>query len=332
MNYLIKIGGIDVTNWIREIPSINYGRGGIGQLVEIPQITLIGDNTKGVFVPGGNNSILADDFNGDPVVIYKDDELIYEGELIDCDVSNYGRVCNLTVSAKVNKVLQPIVPGFTSPQKTFAELSQDLYTLFGVQCDRVSYGLAKTRQETYALQAIANIPIDSNSNLMTIQQFLANAGFCRHYFVGSVAYMDFEDIDPTPSPIYVFEDQHIIDISNYQTIQGEPWDGYQVNTLVGLADKVGTNPVPSLDVGIGNQFMVATLEMGYNWGDLMEQYSAKRRYSITIHLANGSYTSWLTLYSHFQVQSNLFGINKVFKVLSIDESSKLGMVITGESL
>lgn len=329
--YNITIAGIGVTEFIKEQPRLPRQKGAIGQLIEIPSVTLLADNTKGVFTPGGDNSIFPSSFRGDPIIITKDGDTIYEGEIRNVMPQNAGMVANIECTAKINRILQASLPGFISDQKTFAELSREIYALYGVETDDYSYERSRVCQEDLLLQARANVRLDSQLSVLSAQQWLANVGLCRHYFIGNIAYMDFVDTNQVSTPMGTFTDSDILEIRSYGLIDEDPYDGYEVITAGGTASKAGLNIPGTLDAGVDKDFVIASPETGYNWGDAMIALTNHERYRIEVWLTKGVSQS-LDLGTHFAVNSVVTGIVREFEVVGVEESSLIGPIIIGESI
>lgn len=331
--YQFLILGLDVTDWVKEIPSLPISRGEIGSLVELPNIDIIVDNSKQVFTPLNPNSIFITDWRGGEVIVKRDGSPIYIGELRNVVLQNAGLSATIQSTAKINRILNANLPTYQSAQKTFAELSKDIYeNQFNIETDPISYGRSQAKQESLQLQARVNITSYSESTLISIQEYLAKAGICWHYFINQVAYMDFSDPNEVFIPVFTFTDNDIIDIQNYSLQEDNTYDGYEVITEAGSAKKVGVNMIPTLDATSGKGVVMSTIESGLNWGDTQLLLSNRETYSVQVHLAKRNETGWLKLGSAFVLDSTVFGINKTFQVLGIDDSSQLGPIVTGESV
>lgn len=331
--YLITVSGLDMTNWIRENPVLPISKSGLGELTEIPNLTLIGDNTNHVWTPLHQNSIFDVGWRGSEIKVFKDNILSYEGEVRNSILSNDGRIANIQTTAKINRILNAQMPPYFEDLKTFAEHSQDIYEKqFGIEIDPVSYTRSREKQEDLAMQVRANIHVDAKQSILQVQQFLADAGMCRHYFISNIAYMDFVDPETERISLHEFSDNDILEISNYQLIEQDIHDGYEVITAAGTARKAGLNKVPIIDMQSDKSFVMASVAGGYNWGDRQILLSERQRYTITVFLAAGNYSSWLNLDSVITINSELFGFKKDFEIVSIDDSNLLGIIIIGESI
>ena len=330
-NYTFIISGLDITDWIREKPNLVYRRSNVGELIELPNVNLIGDNTKNVWAPGHENSIFTEDYIGESVKIYESDILIYEGQVRNVTISNAGRIATVSSTAKINEILNAQQPAYISTIKTFAEHSEDIYKQYGIEIDTISYNRSKELQEDNLLQCRVNIAISHNQSLMQIQQWLAQAGLCRHYFIGNIAYMDFFDPNETRYSMHTFTDSDIFDIQNYQLLEKQVYSGYEVITSTGTASKSGLYMVPTLDGNTDKPFIIVTPETGYNWGDLQVEISELEQFNLTVNLCKSKYTEWLQLTSVITIQSDRYGINKEFEIISMNPSSDLGVSIEGVS-
>lgn len=330
--YTVTITGIDVSRWIRDIPAIPRNKGSLGTLADIPGLTLVGDNTKQVWNPEHPNSVLDANWRGEPVVVTINGDRVYEGEMRNVILSEEGRVATIELTSRINRILSTNFPFYYADLLTFAEISASIYASFGINWDSTSYARAKVQQQYYGLQARTSINPGAQLSLLTCQQFLANAGFCRHYFVKNVAYMDFIDPYTARTSMGTIVDDDILDISDYSLIEQDDYNGYQVQTATGLAIVNGSTMAPTLELGADKPFIMPTPAGGHEWGKLMIAYSEGNKYSITTHLAKGQITSWLDLDSIITINSAKFGINKQFEVISIDDSNRLGPIVTGESL
>lgn len=337
----ITISGNDCTDYIHTIPQLPQRKSEVGQLLEIPLLYLTCDNTEHLWTPGHSNSILDHTWFGEPIHLYREDELLFEGELSNIQWSNFGQTAELEVSAKINRLLTIQVMSFQASTKTFAELSQEIYQQFGIPTDQASYAMSQQHQETYAFQARAQLFFGMNGTrgmqssqqtLLQVQQFLANAGLCRHYFLGNTAYMEFESPNPPAYPVYVFTDKELLQCNDFHLLQQEPWDGYEVHTAMGTASKLGTHMPPVLNVDADQPFCVDSLEMGYNWGDIMLEYAQHERYFLSALLADDSPAAWLTLQSIIQIEFERTGIHGLFQLVGLDDSPTLGTLIYAESI
>lgn len=333
MSYEVYVSGLDMTDWIREEPILINRKGGIGELIEIQSLSLIGDNTKNIWSPGHPNSILDDAFVGDSVTIYKDSELIFEGEIRNISISNTGRDANIALTSKINTILNTYLPYFISEIKTLAEISQDIYTQFGIATDTASYTRAKEKQEDLLLQCVANVRATTNMTVLSAQQWLANAGLCRHYFIGNTAYMEFVDPDETVTLLTTFTDEDILNVSDYTFLEINNYNGYEVITATGTESLSGSNNAPILDANSDKPFVFTTPGSGYNWGDNYIALTSRNQFKITFQLTeSNNYANWLTLNSLIGIQSDNFGINKNVEIISIDDSPLLGPIVEGLTL
>jgi len=330
--YQFTYAGIDVTEWVRSFPGLQLRKSELGQLIQLPDISIEMDNTKQIWTPGHPNTILDELWQGEPILIHQDDILIYEGEINNVAISLQGRVATVSVGAKVNRVLGTQIFFFESTQKTFAEISEALYLQFGVTTDATSYQIVREKQEDLLFQSTANINLNTNYSLLQAQQWLMDAGMCRHYFIGNTAYIKMLDPNETNLSLHTFVDSEILDVMDYTLIDRQHYDGYEVITAIGTARVVGVNPAPQLDAGVQNPFTISTLGFGFNWGDNQIDWSTGDKYRIQIHLAAGDFSSWINLETYFRIESERMGINRTFETISIDESSLLGPIIEAESV
>lgn len=330
MAYTTKIAGIDVTSYITDKPNLSVKKNDVGELVEVPNITLIAFNERNIFTVGNTQSIFESDSQGESVEILEGNETVYSGEVRQCTPAQ-NKMVNIETTAKINQILNLTMPSYIAAQKTFSEHSWDIYGQFGISVDSHSYLRAKEFQEDNILQCRVNIPVTSVESLLSIQQFLANAGLCRHYFIGDTAYMEVGEPISGPSPMHTFGDSEILEITGYSLIESPHYDGYNVLTDAGTAYLYG-DEIATLDCGSDKNFVMPTSEAGINWGEAMIRITGTKRHSISITLAVSKYTQWMSSQSIFRVESDYMGIYENFEVVGLDYSSNLGITISGESV
>lgn len=330
--YRIEIGGIDVTDWIVEKPVLPFLKGGVGEVIQIPNISLIGDNTDKIFSPLHPYSIFQTDWVGMKVEIFENDLMIYDGEVRNSVISDAGRDCVIETTAKVNRELSKGMPIYIGDIKTFSEHSQDIYEDFGIEVDPVSYAKTKELQEDYLLQCRVNIGVQQKMSLLQSQQWLTNVGICRHWFQGNTAYMEMYDPNQTRYPLYTFTDSDVLDIMEYNAVEKTLYNGYTVVCANGiLAQKAGDSKVPTIDADSDKAFIFSTPETGYNFGDKMIEVSEVDKYRLVVQFTKSSYAEWLSMNTVFTFQSDRYGFTKVFEVVGLDKSSNISIKVTGET-
>jgi hypothetical protein len=332
IEYRIEIAGIDVTNWIREKPNLSIQKGDLGDIVELPNLILVGDNTKHIFTPKHPNSIFTTAWIGDKIKIYRNEDIQYEGLIRNVSVTDAGRLAQIETTDLVNFKLGLQMALFTQNVKTLAELSQEIYTLYGINTDSVTYTRSKEIQEDWLLQARANVNVTQQNTLLQTQQWLTQAGIARHWFVNGTAYYQVYDPDETRYSMHTFTDDDIMDITEYDLIEKNEYDGYTVVCAGSvLAEKPGSNTIPVLNADSNSPFVFVTPETGHNWGERTIEISKKEQYSIKVVLTRSKYTEWLTMRSNFTIQSTRYGFTNTFQTLLLDYSSDLYVILGGVS-
>lgn len=331
MEYRVELANIDISRWVINKPGVVYTKNRLGELAEIPNAEILVDNGYHVFTPFHAQSIIQDERER-TLEIYEDDLLIYEGLLRHSRINTQDKTATLQTTARINRIVGNIMtPVNDLTIQSFAEISEYLYTLYNIEIDNVSYYRTQKKQQDLGLLGWINHTYEHGSSVMEIQQFLANAGFSKHYFIGNKAYMEFVDPFETVYPIYTFTDDDIITIDNYTPLEKVPYDGYVVNTAAGSATKIGLNMAPNLDCDPSRPIIMATPSGGYYWGDYQIELAAKLQNEITLRLVKSKYAYWLGMQTTFEIDSTSEGINETFIVTSIDKSDDIAVVVTGET-
>ena len=330
--YRVMLSGINITDWVITKPSIIYSKNRMGELSEIPNADILVDNKRHVFTPLHANSIIQD-VREREVLIYENSLLIYKGYLRNSLNSTDDTTALLQCTASINKVIGATFIPISNPSLlTFAEISAYIYGLYNIEIDGYSYERSREKQEDLGLFGILNHTLDHLQKVMEIQQWLANAGICKHYFVSDKAYMEFVDPFETVYSMYTFTDDHIISIDNYNPIEKTEYDAYTVNTVVGTARKEGLVEISPLEATTINPVAMINIGGGYLWGDYQIELSKKRQDEITVRLVKTKEAFWLGLNSVFTIQSETEGIEANFILTSIDKSNDIYVVVTGESV
>jgi len=328
----VFISGLDLTKYILSLDSIQTAKTDLGELVEIPNVGMTGDNTKNIFTPGSPNTIFQSGWMGEPVKVYRDDLLIYSGELRNVDFQSNGRRAKIETTSRVNKILNAAIGSYYHDTASIAEISENIYLQYNIPTDNASYERAKILQTQWGLQVEARITPSMAMTVMQAQQWLANAGICRHYFINDTAHMDIIDPNEVLGYAVEFDDSDIIELSSYSLSEVQPYDGYEVISAAGSFSEPGLNQAPTLDANTDKAFILNNPSGAIKYGELQMEISGLENYRITFSAKRSSKVEWLSMTSTFRVKTDRLGIDKVFKVLSIDKSSNLSATITGVTL
>lgn len=331
MSYIINYRGYDITEYCLPISGLENRKGSYGDLVYYPNLTVVVDNTKEIFTQNHPNAIISSNWLGDQVEIFKDGELLFDGRLRNINLTKVGNQAELQLTSAIDEVLNANLITYESGLKTLAELSEDLYLAYGIEIDYVSYETARIWQNIFGIKAkLAYVP-PSSMTLIQAQQWLADTGLCRHYFIGNKAYMQFINQSETKPVTYVFTDNDIIDIQ-LTKMEKEYYDSYVVNTLQGQALGAGSKAMPAIDGGSGSAFIFPYLITGVNIGTLLLNYVQSDISKVTVSLIRNDASNYITLNTYISLQGNKLGQTYDLEILSIDKSDDSSVTLECETI
>jgi hypothetical protein len=189
--YTVYISNLDFTDYILEKPVLALRKNDVGNLIEIPNVDLVLDNSEDLFTPEHPNCIFTGAWDDRVVTLYEDSLRLYSGYVREFTVTERGQQANLTLTATINrKVGAAMLPTYAD-QSTPAEHSRAVYQQFGIETDLRTYEYAIARQIEMELVCRICHTLEHNQTLMEFQQFLANLRICPHYFYDNHTYIPF---------------------------------------------------------------------------------------------------------------------------------------------
>jgi hypothetical protein len=243
MNRVYRIGGYDVSKYIKTVAGIKnmQKKPEWGGFPETPRLELELVNTDNTFNPSSSLSIFhgatIEDFDVEVAYLQGSTEIVeWAGSVEEITVDYQNRVAKLTGISPFSKQLDSpalIVTDVGTP----AELSQQVFEQFNIECDQASFGYADILQTGLVNVVIDPNLLESTITLMELQKQLASAGYGRIYPYNNKMYYEVFETDRVPSITTEIDDKFIMTHPKETKLEKEP-SPYQVEYIDGTSESV----------------------------------------------------------------------------------------------